>query len=77
MPSLKMRIAPALVCGLAGCAGREQAGNLVSIDTSASPIRGVIVQGAGNWLMEESPRQVIPELVTFLNPSRTSVLPDE
>ncbi len=32
----------------------------------ATDVRGVVVQGAGHWLMEEAPEQVIPELVAFL-----------
>jgi pimeloyl-ACP methyl ester carboxylesterase len=27
----------------------------------------VLVKGAGHWLMEEAPDQVIPRLVEFLN----------
>jgi pimeloyl-ACP methyl ester carboxylesterase len=30
-------------------------------------VRGVIVPGAGHWLMEEAPNAVLPELVAFLN----------
>jgi pimeloyl-ACP methyl ester carboxylesterase len=33
----------------------------------ATRVDGVIVRGAGHWLMEEAPDQVIPALVTFLN----------
>lgn len=76
-PSLKKSIVLALVCGLAGCASRESAGSPVSIDTSAPSSRGVIVQGAVHWPMEESPQRVIPELATFLDSSRTSLLPDK
>jgi pimeloyl-ACP methyl ester carboxylesterase len=32
----------------------------------ADHVEGVIVQGAGHWLMEEAPDQVIPKLVDFL-----------
>jgi pimeloyl-ACP methyl ester carboxylesterase len=32
----------------------------------ASQVSGVIVKGAGHWLMEEAPDQVIPKLVEFL-----------
>jgi pimeloyl-ACP methyl ester carboxylesterase len=40
----------------------------------ADNVEGVIVTGAGHWLMEEAPGQVIPKLVSFLNPAavRTS-----
>ncbi|HEY2645356.1 MAG TPA: alpha/beta hydrolase [Candidatus Acidoferrales bacterium] len=33
----------------------------------ASNIQGVVIRGAGHWLMEEAPQQVIPKLVEFLN----------
>jgi len=33
----------------------------------ATKVEGVLVQGAGHWLMEETPDQVIPKLVEFLN----------
>jgi pimeloyl-ACP methyl ester carboxylesterase len=32
----------------------------------ASTVEGVIVKGAGHWLMDEAPDQVIPRLVAFL-----------
>ena len=32
----------------------------------ADQVEGVIVKGAGHWLMEEAPEQVIPKLVDFL-----------
>ncbi len=32
----------------------------------ASDVQGVVVGGAGHWLMEEAPDQVIPKLVDFL-----------
>jgi pimeloyl-ACP methyl ester carboxylesterase len=32
----------------------------------ATDVRGVVVKGAGHWLMEEAPEQVIPALVAFL-----------
>jgi pimeloyl-ACP methyl ester carboxylesterase len=37
-------------------------------------VEGVIIKGAGHWLMEEAPDQVIPKLVAFLNnaPARTA-----
>jgi pimeloyl-ACP methyl ester carboxylesterase len=33
----------------------------------ATNVEGVVVPGAGHWLMEEAPGQVIPQLVDFLN----------
>jgi pimeloyl-ACP methyl ester carboxylesterase len=33
----------------------------------ADDVEGVLVKGAGHWLMEEAPDQVIPKLVEFLN----------
>jgi pimeloyl-ACP methyl ester carboxylesterase len=33
----------------------------------ASNVEGVLVKGAGHWLMEEAPDQVIPKLVEFLD----------
>jgi pimeloyl-ACP methyl ester carboxylesterase len=33
----------------------------------ATDVEGVLVKGAGHWLMEEAPDQVIPKLVEFLN----------
>ena len=33
----------------------------------ASDVEGILVKGAGHWLMEEAPDQVIPKLVDFLN----------
>jgi pimeloyl-ACP methyl ester carboxylesterase len=32
----------------------------------ADNVEGVIVKGAGHWLMDEAPEQVIPKLVSFL-----------
>jgi len=32
----------------------------------ASNVSGIVVKGAGHWLMEEAPDQVIPALLTFL-----------
>lgn len=34
-----------------------------------SNVQGVVVKGAGHWLMEEAPSQVIPQLVAFINKS--------
>jgi pimeloyl-ACP methyl ester carboxylesterase len=33
----------------------------------ATDVEGVLVPGAGHWLMEEAPGEVIPKLVDFLN----------
>jgi pimeloyl-ACP methyl ester carboxylesterase len=33
----------------------------------ATDVEGVLVKGAGHWLMEEAPGEVIPKLVGFLN----------
>jgi pimeloyl-ACP methyl ester carboxylesterase len=33
----------------------------------ATDVDGVLVKGAGHWLMEEAPEQVIPKLVEFLD----------
>lgn len=38
----------------------------------ATNVDGVIVQGAGHWLMEEAPAKVIPKVVTFLNDALAS-----
>lgn len=35
----------------------------------ASDVQGVVIKGSGHWLMEEAPRQVIPQLVAFINKS--------
>jgi pimeloyl-ACP methyl ester carboxylesterase len=32
-----------------------------------SNVQGVVIKGSGHWLMEEAPRQVIPQLVSFIN----------
>jgi len=32
-----------------------------------SKVEGVVIKGSGHWLMEEAPRQVIPQLVAFIN----------
>ncbi len=33
----------------------------------ADRVEGVVIKGAGHWLMEEAPAQVIPRLLAFLN----------
>lgn len=33
----------------------------------ASDVEGVVVPGAGHWLMDEAPEKVMPRLVSFLN----------
>ena len=35
-----------------------------------SNVEGVVIKGSGHWLMEEAPRQVIPQLVAFINRSQ-------
>jgi pimeloyl-ACP methyl ester carboxylesterase len=32
-------------------------------------VTGVVIKGSGHWLMEEAPKQVIPQLVAFINKS--------
>jgi pimeloyl-ACP methyl ester carboxylesterase len=36
------------------------------VDTN---VDGVVIKGAGHWLMEEAPEQVIPRLIAFINES--------
>jgi pimeloyl-ACP methyl ester carboxylesterase/quercetin dioxygenase-like cupin family protein len=48
----------------------EKASGTFLIDQAnlvAKNVKGVVVKGSGHWLMEEAPRQVIPEIVSFLN----------
>jgi len=48
----------------------EKASGQVLIDQAklvATQVDGRIIPGAGHWLMEEAPQQVIPKLVEFLN----------
>ena len=48
----------------------EKAGGQFLIDQGHlvdSNVQGVIVKGAGHWLLEETPDQTIPALVAFLN----------
>jgi pimeloyl-ACP methyl ester carboxylesterase len=50
-------------------AGEKASGNFLIeqgrlVDTN---VQGVVVKGSGHWLMEEAPRQVIPQLVAFIN----------
>jgi pimeloyl-ACP methyl ester carboxylesterase len=33
-------------------------------------VEGVVIKGSGHWLMEEAPKQVIPQLVRFMNRSQ-------
>jgi pimeloyl-ACP methyl ester carboxylesterase len=35
-----------------------------------SNVDGVVIKGSGHWLMEEAPKQVIPQLVRFINKSQ-------
>jgi len=47
----------------------EKASGTFLIDQArlvATNVRGVVVKGAGHWLMEEAPQQVLPELVAFI-----------
>lgn len=37
------------------------------VDTN---VTGVVIKGSGHWLMEEAPKQVIPQLVAFINKSQ-------
>jgi pimeloyl-ACP methyl ester carboxylesterase len=51
--------------------GEKASGNFLIeqarlVDTD---VRGVVIKGSGHWLMEEAPRQVIPQLVAFINKS--------
>lgn len=53
----------------------EKASGTFLIDQArlvATNVRGVVVEGAGQWLMEEAPRVVIPELVAFITGARDS-----
>jgi len=48
----------------------EKAGGMFLIEQGkmvASDVEGVLVKGAGHWLMEEAPDVVVPKLVEFLN----------
>ena len=52
-------------------AGEKASGNFLIeqgrlVDTN---VQGVVIKGSGHWLMEEAPRQVIPQLVAFINNS--------
>lgn len=47
----------------------EKAGGTFLIEQGkmvATNVQGIVVKGAGHWLMEEAPEQVIPALVQFL-----------
>jgi pimeloyl-ACP methyl ester carboxylesterase len=35
-----------------------------------SNVDGVVIKGSGHWLMEEAPKQVIPQLLRFINKSQ-------
>jgi pimeloyl-ACP methyl ester carboxylesterase len=35
-----------------------------------SNVDGVVIKGSGHWLMDEAPKQVIPQLVAFINKSQ-------
>lgn len=52
--------------------GEKASGNFLIeqarlVDTD---VDGVVIKGSGHWLMEEAPRQVIPQLVAFINKSQ-------
>jgi pimeloyl-ACP methyl ester carboxylesterase len=52
--------------------GEKASGNFLIdqarlVDTS---VNGVVIKGSGHWLMEEAPKQVIPQLVVFINKSQ-------
>ena len=49
--------------------GEKASGNFLIeqarlVDTN---VQGVVIKGSGHWLMDEAPRQVIPQLVAFIN----------
>jgi pimeloyl-ACP methyl ester carboxylesterase len=47
----------------------EKASGTMLIDQTrlvASDVQGVVVEGAGHWLMEEAPQQVIPAIEAFI-----------
>ncbi|HEX9388378.1 MAG TPA: alpha/beta hydrolase [Anaerolineales bacterium] len=51
--------------------GEKASGNFLIeqarlVDTN---VQGVVIKGSGHWLMDEAPRQVIPQLVAFINKS--------
>lgn len=51
--------------------GEKASGNVL-IDQAnlvATDVRGVVIAGAGHWLVEEAGPQVIPQLVSFINES--------
>jgi pimeloyl-ACP methyl ester carboxylesterase len=35
-----------------------------------SNVDGVVIKGSGHWLIDEAPKQVIPQLVAFINNSQ-------
>ena len=48
----------------------EKASGTTLIDQTnlvAHNVKGNVIRGAGHWLMEEAPNQVIPQLVSFIN----------
>jgi pimeloyl-ACP methyl ester carboxylesterase len=51
-------------------AGEKASGTFLIDQTKlvATNVSGIVVKGSGHWLIEEAPDQVIPALVTFLNP---------
>jgi pimeloyl-ACP methyl ester carboxylesterase len=52
--------------------GEKASGNFL-IDQARlvdSDVEGVVIKGSGHWLMDEAPKQVIPQLVAFINKSQ-------
>jgi pimeloyl-ACP methyl ester carboxylesterase len=49
--------------------GEKASGNVLIEQARlvATDVQGVVVPGSGHWLMEEAPRQVIPQIVAFIN----------
>jgi pimeloyl-ACP methyl ester carboxylesterase len=48
----------------------EKASGTFLIDQAkmvATDVKGVVVPGAGHWLMEEAPKAVMPAIIDFLN----------
>ena len=49
--------------------GEKASGNFLIEQAKlvASDVRGQVVAGAGQWLMEEAPQTVIPAILDFIN----------
>src|SRR6267378_559796 len=52
--------------------GEKASGNFLIAQARLvdSDVDGVVIKGSGHWLMEEAPKQVIPQLVAFINKSQ-------